>query len=183
MELVQYVEIYTLVHVHIQCTVYVILLYWHSTCISCQIAAIITDINLLLDDRTLGGGDSGGHGIALALNLLKELGSVTKFAKFLSPESVNRDFSCLDHLSSKIDIPTEHHLFPFLFYVSKGNPLKDLYVNVGQAMLRVHTSAGKKPQPLLALANEWYDFFFHSRLSYVFKFVFLIWYIQVSRYY
>ena len=89
------------------------------------------------------------------MNLLKEHGSVSKFTNFLKPESMNKDFSCLVNLSSKIDVPEEHHLFPFLFYVSKGNVLKDLYVNVGQAMLKVHSSAGKKSQPLLSLANEW----------------------------
>ena len=120
-----------------------------------QIASIITDINLLLNDRTLGGGDNGGHGIALAMNLLKDLQSVSKFTEFLKPDSSNKDFSCLVSLSTRMDMPEEHHLFPFLFYVSKGNVLKDLYVNVGQAMLKVHSSAGRKAQPLLSIANDW----------------------------
>ena len=80
---------------------------------------------------------------------------MSKFTDFLKPNSMNKDFSCLRSLSVNISVTEEHHLFPFLFYVSKGNVLKDLYVNVGQAMLRAHTSGGRKCQPLIAIANEW----------------------------
>ena len=118
-------------------------------------AAIIADINLLLNDKTLGGSSSGGHGIALALNLFKQLGSVSSFTELLKPDSFYKDFNCLVDLSSSIDIAEEHHLFPFLFFVGKGNVLKDLYVNVGQAMLKAHTSGGRKIQQLMTLANEW----------------------------
>lgn len=103
----------------------------------------------------MGGGDVGGHGLALSLHLLKELHSFKKFTELLGPNSFCKDFNCLVRLSTAIELPEEEHLFPFLVYMGKGNLLRDLYERVGRAMHTVHTSGGRKTAPLTSLAQEW----------------------------
>lgn len=115
----------------------------------------MTDLNHLLDDELLGGGDMGGHGLVLSLSLLKELSSFRRFVEILGPNSFCKDFNVLVRLSTSIELPEEEHLFPFLVSVGKGNSLKDLYDRVGRAMLTAHTSGGRKVAPLVTLAQEW----------------------------
>ena len=115
----------------------------------------MSDINHLLDDESFGGGDIGGHGLALSLCLLKELSSYKSFTDLLGPNSFCKDFNVLVQLSTKIELPEEEHLFPFLVSVGKGNVLKDLYDRVGRAMLTVHNSGGRKLAPLTSVAQEW----------------------------
>ena len=120
-----------------------------------QIATIVADINLLLDDESLCGGDVGGHGLALALHLLKEVQSFKKFSELLGPNSFCKDFNSLVRLSTSVELIEEEHLLPFLVSTGKGNMLKDLYERVGRAMNTVHSSGGRKTAPLLSLAEEW----------------------------
>lgn len=103
----------------------------------------------------MGGGDAGGHGLALSLHLLKDLHSFKKFTELLGPNSFCKEVNCLVRLSTAIELPEEEHLFPFLVLVGKGNLLKDLYERVGRAMHTVHTSGGRKTAPLTYMAQEW----------------------------
>lgn len=109
----------------------------------------------MLDEESLGGGDFGGHGLALSLHLLKEVQSFKKFAELLGPNSFCKDFNALVRLSTSVELPEEEHLFPFLVSVGRGNMLKDLYDRVGRAMNTVHSSGGRKTTPLTSLADEW----------------------------
>jgi hypothetical protein len=121
-----------------------------------SVASIVSDINYLLDDVSLGGGDCGGHSLVLALHLLKEMRSFTKFNDLLGPNSHCKDFTSIQRLSSSsIDIPNEDSMFPFFIITGKGNLLKELYDKVGRAMLTAHTSSGRKLNPLISLSNEW----------------------------
>lgn len=108
-----------------------------------------------MDDEATGGGDIGGHGLALSLSLLKELSSYKKFTELLGPNSFCKDFNVLVRISTSIELPEEEHLFPFLVSVGKGNILKDLYDRVGKAMNTAHTSAGRKVSSLVSIAQEW----------------------------
>ena len=44
-----------------------------------QVMSILPELNTILDDAEMGGGVQGGHGLVLAMHLLKELQSFRRF--------------------------------------------------------------------------------------------------------
>lgn len=44
-----------------------------------QLGSVLPDLNAILDDQWMGGGSAGGHGLVLALHILKEQQSFSKF--------------------------------------------------------------------------------------------------------
>lgn len=119
-----------------------------------QVANIANDVNLLLAS-----GSTGDHGLTLAMQLLKELQSYTKFAELIGPTSISsfqKDFTCLNALNTSVELTDDYHVFTFMLATSKNNILKELYERVSRAMQMVHTSNGRKRQPLTTVAQEWY---------------------------
>ena len=103
-------------------------------------------------------GISGGHGLVLAMHLLKELQSYSKFNELIGPTSVTsfqKDFTCLTSLDTTVQLSDDYHCFSFLLSPGKNNVLKELYDHVNRAMQMVHTSNGRRRQPLNTVAQEW----------------------------
>lgn len=44
-----------------------------------QLLSLLSEVNSILDDESMGGGSKGGHGLVLAMYLLKELQSFRRF--------------------------------------------------------------------------------------------------------
>ena len=103
-------------------------------------------------------GVSGGHGLVLAMHLLKELKNYNKFDELIGPSSImsfQKDFTCLSSLDATVQLPDDFHCFTFLLSAGKNNILRELYERVNRTMLMVHTSNGKRRQPLATVAQEW----------------------------
>ena len=137
--------------------------------------------NRLLDDVETGGGDTKGHGMVLALHMVKQLKSFKKFSELLTKHydytynwlhclqpfheqfavSVCACTSCsiktnIVLLSPPIQCPLEPklHLLPFMLPISEGTELGELYLHVKRVMMDVHEGK-EKMESLVLLADEW----------------------------
>ena len=63
-------------------------------------------LNRLLDDVKMGGGDMQGHGMVLALHMVKQLKSYQKFSELLTKkyDSLCRWLHCLETFHEKIAV-------------------------------------------------------------------------------
>ena len=71
-----------------------------------EIQPLINEINELFDDVSTGGGDAGGHGLVLALHMLRKLRSSRKFSELLSHkfEVVCKEIKCLQPLHERLKV-------------------------------------------------------------------------------
>lgn len=51
-----------------------------------QVSNLLSDLNAVLDDESMGGGSIGGHGLVLSLHMLKELQSFWTFISLLTEQ-------------------------------------------------------------------------------------------------
>lgn len=103
-------------------------------------------------------GFTRGNGLVLAMHLLKELESYSRFNELIGPSSITsfqKDFTCLNELNTSFHLSDEYHCFAFLLPSGKNNILRELYERVNRAMQMVHTSNGRRRQPLATVAQEW----------------------------
>ena len=49
-----------------------------------QLSLVLDDLNSILNDSYMGGGEVGGHGLVLAMHILREQQSFTKFVQLLT---------------------------------------------------------------------------------------------------
>ena len=71
-----------------------------------QLVKCITKINCLFDDMKTGGGHVGGHGMVVALHLLKEMKSSRKFIELLTTkfEAMCKEIKCLSPLHDQLKV-------------------------------------------------------------------------------
>ena len=69
----------------------------HDFFLSLQLFAVLTEVNAILDDKWMGGGNIGGHGLTLAMHLLREKKSFHKFIACLTTDfnTLNDGINCL----------------------------------------------------------------------------------------
>ena len=67
---------------------------------------LVEEINELFDDANTGGGNVGGHGLVLALHMLRKLKSSRKFSELLSHkfEVVCKEIKCLRPLHERLQV-------------------------------------------------------------------------------
>ena len=51
-----------------------------------QVSNLLSDLNAVLDDESMGGGNIGGHGLVLSMHMLKELHSFRTFTSLLTEQ-------------------------------------------------------------------------------------------------
>ena len=155
--------------------------------VSCQNVGHCSAVMLLsyrlLDDVETGGGDTQGHGMVLALHLLKQLKSSHKFSELLTEkyESICHWLNCLQPFHKQFAMSTvsvcvfictiqskeeitlpqgplepkpQVHLLPFMLPTAEKTELSALYLQVRSVM--VGEQAPKvKLENLICIANEW----------------------------
>ena len=69
-----------------------------------EVTSVCTQINALMDDKTMGGGTAGGHGMIVALHLYKLFNSSQQFTHFFVKkyESITRGINCLEPIFRQI---------------------------------------------------------------------------------
>ncbi len=71
-----------------------------------EVVNIVKSLNLLLDDEATGGGPQGGHGVVVALHLLKLLKSSRKFTDLFMKkyDSVIKGINCLEPFYGQLKV-------------------------------------------------------------------------------
>ena len=71
-----------------------------------EVQPIVDDINLLLSDDTMGGGKAQGHGMVVALHMLKLLKSTRRFSELMTTkyDSICRGIDCLKPLHDQLKV-------------------------------------------------------------------------------
>lgn len=96
-----------------------------------QLHECITEINHLFDDVKTGGGHVGGHGMVVALHLLKELKSSRKFIELLTTKfnAMCKEIECLSPLHDQLKVKSSVHMWILCDYDSScSNPLSPLFI-------------------------------------------------------
>ena len=145
-----------------------------------QLFESISEINRLFSDVSTGGGSVGGHGMVVALHLLKKLKSSRKFIELLTTkfEVMCKEIMCLKPLHDRLKVstacvhvcktvmvmvsfmqqPSEStiHVLPFMLPLG-DDELRGLYEKVRNAiMLDVHQ--GDNFKEVERIATEWLVF-------------------------
>ena len=71
-----------------------------------KVQPLVGDINQLLDSSSTGGGAVGGHGMVLALHMLRKLKSSRKFSEFMTKkfEIVCKEINCLRPIHQMLQV-------------------------------------------------------------------------------
>ncbi len=88
----------------------------HHNTIHFQLYAILEDVNHILDDERMGGGDHGGHSLVLAMHMLKEQQSFHRFLLLLTDHFSHlcEGLNCLHHFNKSLTQVRGVHLLLLL---------------------------------------------------------------------